>query len=395
MAQIDAEKKALERSMDIIWKKFEGLVAPLWKVDEHLYPVFNQVSELYAELEGIRTQPVGPERLSSVTRIQMKLADIENAHRVNGAWARSDESPFPGGQALLNGRVEQCYKLAHALIAQEPDMDPSLKGLERQITHVMGELQHLEDGARLGFPVDPILLNDYQKQLDLLDSQSTEGVFKNDSGGIPEGQAALRDLLESAYEIIDALLVRVDDKEIANASVQARVTEALQSLKSSILTPSRAESLSSVFHEASDSVKVALSNPQETLDKASTSLSRLTRSGLSSLGHFFASMEPVPESLSSIQKELESHRKSLLDLRKEINSAAGSQGGIKDVTPFLGRLEKVHSALDLVDNGRKEGLFVPSGAVSPPSRIGQAHLRLQLDECYCLVYELQNRLCAK
>ena len=118
LAQLGQERERLTRSIDVIWKNYEATVLPLWKVEEELVPVYNELAETSQTLDRLSLS--SPDE-SCVQDCQRRLNDLENRFVVDGkfvpsGWSKDGGSKIPAGQAILAQMLHRCYKKTHELL---------------------------------------------------------------------------------------------------------------------------------------------------------------------------------------------------------------------------------------------------------------------------------------
>jgi hypothetical protein len=106
----------------------------------------------------------------------------------------------------------------------------------------------------------------------------------------------------------------------------------------------------------------------------------------------------VDPALNETLTDLESIRSQLLEARNEINKLSISKRtntSSSEIPPKVlsEKVETLHSELDSLDRGRVNGNFLV-GPQKPDVLPGQNHLKSLLNENYCLVFELKDRLMA-
>ena len=423
--QLSQERDQINRYVNSIWNMFEGMVGPLWKVNEELMPVYEELAGLHRDLEVIEHQGSSmnlSDRHEKITRIQEQLNQLENRVVVDGkvvprGWSKMG-GQIPEGQAVVTTLMNRCYKLAHHLLLEEPDVDPSLALFHRQLQHIVSELMLIRGAPDVGLKINPYELSQLQEELDQIDSQQKDGKFVDDAGNVLPGQAKIRDLLEHAYDLVNDCLVAMEDEEGSHRdslsllqSLGERLLDAQDTLwsyakstavKTAQMSQSTLGHIRNTLAEGSTQVRELLKTPEAGLSRATSKVAALSRLGFARLSRLYAEYEPVDDALVAVKDRLETIRSSLLDMRNVYNRemvkkrsmpqmGEGSIAARKEA--FTKLLEDLHGSLDDVDKSRVSGDFVTGPDQEVKS--GQDHLRALLDECFCLVFELKDRLAAQ
>jgi hypothetical protein len=271
----------------------------------------------------------------------------------------------------------------------------------------------LRHAPELDLDINPYELLQYQEELDHIDSLAKNGKFYDERGGIPRGQAQIRLLIEQAYDMVNECLSYMEAKEEKHADpleLIQKMGERLLDAQDSLWTFTKASGdqlyslsrsklgiINRTLTDGADMIKRLLEEPKRGMNQAASKVAALSRSGLSVLTRLYAEFEPVDESLKPTKSRLDEIRSQLLDMRNSFNKTRSqgllaSQSRIStELQSRYGReLESMRSALDEIDRGRVDGQFIKSPG--QPAKSGQDHLKSLLNECYCLVFEMQDRL---
>lgn len=127
----------------------------------------------------------------------------------------------------------------------------------------------------------------------------------------------------------------------------------------------------------------SLLHPKETLQYISSRFLSLIRAGVSMLSKEYLQVEPISDELMSMYEELNCIKSLLLEKRNEFNK--GITHGTKAFVQ--NDIVKLQSRLYEIDRSRINGKFVNEAIQN-----GQIHLSSLLNECYCITYELLNRM---
>jgi hypothetical protein len=67
LAQLEAEQVRINRYYDLIWKEFMLILEPIWKVEEELLPLFDELKFIYRDLDVVRHKLIrSPESIQSL-----------------------------------------------------------------------------------------------------------------------------------------------------------------------------------------------------------------------------------------------------------------------------------------------------------------------------------------
>jgi chromosome segregation ATPase len=121
LAQLGQERERLSRFIEASWKNYEATVLPLWKVEEELVPVYDELAETSQALDRLSLSSPDESRERQVQDCQRRLNDLENRVVVDGkfvpsGWSKEGGGKIPAGQAILAQMMHRCYKKAHALL---------------------------------------------------------------------------------------------------------------------------------------------------------------------------------------------------------------------------------------------------------------------------------------
>jgi DNA repair exonuclease SbcCD ATPase subunit len=395
--QLKEEKEALDHTMDCIWNNLENLIGPLWKLEEGMFGIYEQVARVYKDLLLLKNSPKLNTR--QVAEIQDKLNDIENQFKIDGKFLKEGDKEVQGGQAVIIALIERCYRLAHHLILEAPEVDPALVDYKLRVEKIISDLNLINTAPSAGLKIYKDELMQIQKELDEIDSNQHESKFLDSYGNIPAGQAHLRDLIERAYDLVNDCMLKIENQEEEDHSFLKVMKDSIRQMEDRLL-----ESTTSVFalsrakvSELNDQlsntvgyVKEWLNSPKQGLNKISSKVASVHRSGMSVLSKIYAELEPVDDELLPVKTQLNTIRSSLLDLRNQFNrndmAKTSEKAELKDLKD---KVESVHSELEALDRNRVDGNFVTGSTAQ--FKTGQDHLRSLMNECYCLVFELIDR----
>jgi hypothetical protein len=393
MTQLKEEQKALNHTMDCIWHNLEVLITPLWKVEEGMFGIYDKVAQVYKELLVLKTSP--KLNTNQVAEIQDKLNDIENRFKVDGKFFREGDKQVQSGQAVIISLIEKCYRLAHYLILQAPEVDPELADYKYRVEKLISDLNLMNRAPSAELKINKEELMQIQQELDEIDSQQCDSKFLDSSGNIPAGKAHLRYLIERAYDLVNDSQLKIESQEDQDHSFLdsiRQMEDMLQESTISIFALSKAKisELNDKFTNIVGILKEWLKSPKERLNQISSKVASAHRSGMSVLSKIYAELEPVADELMPVQNQLNSIRFTLLDLRNQFNRNDMTKMSKKtELKELRDRVESVYSELEALDKTRVDAKFICGS--STELKAGQDHLRSLMNECYCLVFELIDR----
>jgi len=396
LQQLKEEKEALDHTMDCIWNNLENLIGPLWKLEEGMFGIYEKVASVYKDLLRLKKNPKLNTR--QVAEIQDKLNDIENQFKIDGKFLREGDKEVQGGQAVIIALIERCYRLAHHLILEAPEVDPALLDYKLRVEKIISDLNLINTAPSAGLKIYKDELVQIQKELDEIDSNQHDSKFLDSSGNIPAGQAHLRDLIERAYDLVNDCMLKIESLEEDHSflkgmkdSIRQMEDRLLESTTSIFaLSKAKVSGLNDQLSNTVGYVKEWLNSPNKGLNKISSKVASVHRSGMSVLSKIYAELEPVADELLPVKNQLNTIRSSLLDLRNQFNrndmAKTSDKAELKDLKE---KVESVHSELEALDRNRVDGNFISES--SAQVKTGQDHLRALMNECYCLVFELIDR----
>lgn len=376
MAQLQSEQDRITRYNDMIWKQFISILDPLWKVEEKLFPLYDELKSIYADLDSLWHNSMrSPE---SVQMAQNRLNDFENKFRVDGRYILTSDQTSLAGQAVINGMLEECYKMTRKMIVQEPEIDQSLMELKEELDLALTELDMILSLSEKDKSIDLNQLESLQETLDAIDSKQKDSKFLDENGNTPKGQAAIRFLLEAAYDRVNDILLNLE-----SSYKEGEYPESLKDLISNAQGKFSKETImsKSKIEEVAKALSDSLLHPKETLELVSSKFLSLIRAGVSMLSKAYLQLEPISDELIPVSEKLNSIKTFLLKERNEFNK--GITRGTK--SSIQNDMIKFQSELDEIDRSRINGKFV-----NKTIQNGQYHVSSLLNECYCLLYELKH-----
>lgn len=393
--QLKVEKEALDHTMDSIWNGLETFIGPLWKIEDGMFGIYEKVAAVYKEL--LLQSKSSSLNTVNISKIQEKLNEIENTFKVDGKLTLEGDLEVRGGQAVIIALIERCYRLAHHLVLKAPEIDPELVSYKTRLEKIISDLNLINTAPSGGLKIYKEDLIKIQRELDDIDSSQRDSNFLDSFGNAPVGKTHLRDLIERAYDLVNDFQLKLENEEEDHSFLKAmkesiqQMEERLQESSSSVFSLSKAKiiELNQQLSGAVEYAKEWLNNPNQGLNKISSKIASVHRSGISVLSKIYAQLEPVPEELFAVKTQLNIIRSSLLEIRNQFNRNAMANSTDKaEKKELQERVESVYSELESLDKNRIDGYFLPG---SVRDKNGQNHLLSLMNECYCLVFELIDR----
>ncbi|KAJ1546000.1 hypothetical protein HK096_005704 [Nowakowskiella sp. JEL0078] len=427
-SKIAHERQKLGNLVEYIWQHFDGVIAPLWRVEDSLVGIYEELASIRKQLESLQTleNVDSDERSAFLCQIQDRLHEIENENLLDGKfippqYRETHNMKIPSGQAIIMTLIQKCYRLVRVIQETETSIvSPTLHPLESKLDKIIFDLEIILGSYRNNEPVDPLELQMIQEHILAIDRTQIEGKFLDSEGGIPEGQAIIREKLEQAFDLVHECLInqpKIDSTsdDTILSSLSSTVTDARETLGFyasgiSDVSLSTVHSIFSTFRDSSNYVRDCILAPLYVADSARSKMVSALRSGLGYSSTLLAKLEPVEESLRFVENDLVSIRTRLKNLRNQrvsyrirmmtdresevvmeaIPDAISNEIGENistsmETKKFRRTLEDLQNELDTVDGKRVNGKFLDfQGNVAK----GQTYLQSMLDECYCLVFEL-------
>ncbi|KAI9204260.1 uncharacterized protein BJ171DRAFT_121883 [Polychytrium aggregatum] len=441
LSHVKQEREKVDILVEKIWAVFDEVILPLWRIDDSLMPLYEELSSIRLQLEALGHQSdLDPDvRSETLRHLQERLNQIENENKHDGRFnvpaqdnsiASVGARAIPSGQAIVASLIARCYRLSRILVLQDNSISPSLVPIQKRLEVSIASLNQILMDYQSGASVDPTDLSHFQEFVDSIDSVRQHGRFEELDGTVPEGQAALHELLDEAYELIHQCLVA---QEMAESSFTADVQrisqpviERLVGIRNLLVDhATTAASAGSVDSQGSardysrsvpsvKSLQESLTSLRHTylstdmaseIGAASQHIANLLRDALSQAGKLFGSLDPLDPALAPIHEDLVHIRTSLMALRNQRNSRWIKEGlrkadsaasdlsadpeAFKSWNESVARqAEVLESKLLEIDQSRVDGQFLsPEGVAGR----GQGILISLLDECYVLSFELSRR----
>ncbi|EGF83832.1 hypothetical protein BATDEDRAFT_33936 [Batrachochytrium dendrobatidis JAM81] len=424
IAQLEREKRQLERLTETVWKRFDELIMPLWRFEDSMVPIYEELCLILNGLESLQTMcnVDASERESRLHGFQDRLHAIENK-MVDGKLVpdgRSETSShIPSGQAMCVQLMERCYRLVRKISDAEPAVDPLLFNYKKLLEDIISNLKSMLDSVSVGNKIDPVELHVYQEQAQAVDSMRKDGKFFDKNGNIPEGQAILHELLEEAFDLIHECMVEYEAQDANDDpfsdvldtlidrvfNVRIGLTRYAGTATDSIATISK-PALKLMYDVAKEGVVIAtdtVAHPQKAALGAYSKLRAVASSTMKFINRIGEELEPIDETLQPQYETLHVIRQTLRKMRNERNrvylaaqvkpSESEVDVQMKRAKETIAQFNEAYSAqlseiltdLHKMERSRVDGKFMNDFGEVPS---GQVPLSAMLDECFCIAMEM-------
>ncbi|KAI8374443.1 uncharacterized protein BYT42DRAFT_576373 [Radiomyces spectabilis] len=199
--------------LEQLYEETHDLVASTDNVSEALVPIADRLKQIKAQLERLALTHRWTLRETDLYTFQLQLQEIEKL-RHNGKF-RDSRAPeaVPDGQALINFLLRGCYRLMSKMLSENVPVAEALMPVHNQLSTLR---RCLVEVTKWGKPDSARDLYPYQMKLASIDNMRINGVFYDEEGNIPEGQAICIALLNECYDIIHDLIAALDDDKLAH-----------------------------------------------------------------------------------------------------------------------------------------------------------------------------------
>jgi hypothetical protein len=287
-----------------------------------------------------------------------------------------------------------------------------LEKICQELENIISELIIIRNGPEYGFDVNAYEVHLFQERLVEIDSSRVNGKFLDVHGNISEGQAKVITLLEKAFDIVHDCVLMIQEPEHPQ-TIQEDVVELLKDASDSVwhftkdstehlavVSKNQAKYLTESIQEGAKKVREILRDPDSAVNTSISKLASVCRNGLTSLARFYYELEPVDEAMEPAKERLQLIRQTLYRMRNDFDEYFVKSKLDKDssevkerIAGFSKTVEDLHENLDEVDKLTSDAALAYDPMTSEVF-MGHNHLRSLIDECYCLLYEVKDRLVA-
>ncbi|KAJ3812516.1 hypothetical protein EV368DRAFT_44332 [Lentinula lateritia] len=177
-------------------------------VPTSLKPIYDRLSDLRAELEGLVLTHRWSLRETDLWNYSLSLQEIDKM-RVEGKFLDS-EGNRPEGQYVLLYLLRRCYGLIYRLLSSSEPVSEELTPIANKLSTVK---KCLNEVLKYGGLFSPRDLYPYQLALHQIESRRKDGKFIGADGSIPEGQGTIMAHLNECHELIEMLKEAMDEGE--------------------------------------------------------------------------------------------------------------------------------------------------------------------------------------
>ncbi|KAI8089640.1 uncharacterized protein BX664DRAFT_333539 [Halteromyces radiatus] len=197
--------------LEQLYEETHDLIASTDNISDSLKPIADRLKEIKAQLERLALTHRWTLRETDLYTFQLQLQEIEKL-RHNGKFRdpQAGEDNVPDGQALINFLLRGCYRLITKMLSENVPVSEAIMPIHNQLSTVR---RCLLEVTKWGKPDSARDLYPYQLKLASIDNMRQNGIFYDDEGNIPEGQAICIALLNECYDILHDLMAAVDDGE--------------------------------------------------------------------------------------------------------------------------------------------------------------------------------------
>ncbi|ORZ02890.1 hypothetical protein BCR43DRAFT_449963 [Syncephalastrum racemosum] len=192
--------------LEQLHEETHDLIVSTENVSASLVPLADRLKEIKGQLERLALTHRWTLRETDLYTFQLQLQEIEKL-RVNGKF-RDAQSNVPEGQALINFLLRGCYRLITKMLSENVPVAEALMPIHNQLSTVR---RCLVEVTKWGKPDSARDLYPYQMKLASIDNMRVNGIFYDEDGNIPEGQAICTALLNECYDILHDLMATIDD----------------------------------------------------------------------------------------------------------------------------------------------------------------------------------------
>ncbi|ORX46307.1 hypothetical protein DM01DRAFT_1339626 [Hesseltinella vesiculosa] len=195
--------------LEQLYEETHDLIASTDCISDSLKPIADRLKEIKNQLERLALTHRWTLRETDLYTFQLQLQEIEKL-RQNGKFRdpKSEKNAVPDGQALINFLLRGCYRLITKMLSENVPVSEAIMPIYNQLSTVR---RCLVEVTKYGRPDSARDLYPYQLKLASIDNMRINGVFYDEDGNIPEGQAMCVALLNECYDMLHDLIATVDD----------------------------------------------------------------------------------------------------------------------------------------------------------------------------------------
>ncbi|ORZ16425.1 hypothetical protein BCR42DRAFT_392387 [Absidia repens] len=197
--------------LEQLYEETHDLICITDNISDSLKPIADRLKEIKGQLERLALTHRWTLRETDLYTFQLQLQEIEKL-RQNGKFRdpKASQEDVPDGQALINFLLRGCYRLITKMLSENVPVSEAIMPIHNQLSTVR---RCLLEVIKWGKPDSARDLYPYQLKLASIDNLRQNGIFYDEEGNIPEGQAICIALLNECYDMLHDLMAAVDDGE--------------------------------------------------------------------------------------------------------------------------------------------------------------------------------------
>ncbi|CAO3586390.1 unnamed protein product [Absidia cylindrospora] len=197
--------------LEQLYEETHDLICITDNISDSLKPIADRLKEIKGQLERLALTHRWTLRETDLYTFQLQLQEIEKL-RQNGKFRdpKASQEDVPDGQALINFLLRGCYRLITKMLSENVPVSEAIMPIHNQLSTVR---RCLLEVIKWGKPDSARDLYPYQLKLASIDNMRQNGIFYDEEGNIPEGQAICIALLNECYDMLHDLMAAVDDGE--------------------------------------------------------------------------------------------------------------------------------------------------------------------------------------
>ncbi|CAO3630719.1 unnamed protein product [Cunninghamella blakesleeana] len=194
--------------LEQLYEETHDLIASTDNISDSLKPIADRLKEIKNQLGRLALTHRWTLRETDLYTYQLQLQEIEKL-RHNGKFRdpKTSTDYVPDGQALINFLLRGCYRLITKMLSENVPVSEAIMPIYNQLSTVR---RCLIEVTKWGKPDSARDLYPYQLKLASIDNMRRDGIFYDEEGNIPEGQAICISILNECYDLLHELLAAVE-----------------------------------------------------------------------------------------------------------------------------------------------------------------------------------------
>lgn len=195
--------------LEQLYEETHDLIASTDNISDSLKPIADRLKEIKNQLGRLALTHRWTLRETDLYTYQLQLQEIEKL-RHNGKFRdpKTSNDYVPDGQALINFLLRGCYRLITKMLSENVPVSEAIMPIYNQLSTVR---RCLIEVTKWGKPDSARDLYPYQLKLASIDNIRRDGIFYDEEGNIPEGQAICISILNECYDLLHELLAAVEN----------------------------------------------------------------------------------------------------------------------------------------------------------------------------------------